>query len=180
MLVATILCDGLIARAPSLCGSPTAAVRWRPRAPVAHASATSLLADEAAAEGGLNAAVITDTLLDLGVYTLLAGVVALTAYSLYVTLDQSNKEYGGWSPRDEFDDGTIKDTQGTRLRKGGRYDPVTDTWTYAKQEPTSPRVGRAASQDAALSGSDGSEANRYDRRMQKKRKQAQKSRKRRR
>ena len=127
-----------------------------------------LLADEAPTAGSVS---VTDTLLDLGVYTLLAGVVALTAYSLYVTLDQSNKEYGGWTPKDEFDDGTIKDTSG--IRKNARYDPMTEQWTYmSEEEKAAPRVGRSPAPAAA----DG--ANRYTKRMEKKRKAAAKAKKR--
>ena len=44
---------------------------------------------------------MTDTLLDLGVYALLAGVAGLTLYSVFVTLQKSNEEYGGWTPRDD-------------------------------------------------------------------------------
>ena len=73
LAAATLVSDGLIARSTlSARGLPAAAVRWRRlAAPVAHASVstTSLLADDATAAGGFDAAVVTDTLLDLGVYT---------------------------------------------------------------------------------------------------------------
>jgi hypothetical protein len=120
--------------------------------------------------------VITDTLLDVAVYTILFGVAALTIYSLFVTLQKSNDEYGGWTPRD--DDDVIAASKARnlapeeRLRSGARYDPVTEQWTYPAPEKQGPTVGRATA-SAAPSSVDSS-TNRYDRRMAKKQKQKRK------
>ena len=109
----------------------------------------------AAAAGSVNAAVVTDTLLDVAVYTLLAGVAALTVYSVVVTLQSSNEKYGGWTRPDDEDlaDAAVTGRQpGDRLRPGAVYDPATDQWTYPKAEPPSARVGRAPSSDTATEG----------------------------
>ena len=45
----------------------------------------------------MTADAVTDTLLDLGVYGLLFGTAGLTLYSIYVTLDESNRKAGGWT-----------------------------------------------------------------------------------
>eukprot|EP00325_Prymnesiales_sp_UTEX-LB-985_P029664 CAMPEP_0174724038 /NCGR_PEP_ID=MMETSP1094-20130205/42556_1 /TAXON_ID=156173 /ORGANISM="Chrysochromulina brevifilum, Strain UTEX LB 985" /LENGTH=201 /DNA_ID=CAMNT_0015925187 /DNA_START=30 /DNA_END=635 /DNA_ORIENTATION=- len=125
----------------------------------------------AASVENLDAAVVTDTILDLAVYSLLAGVVALSVFSIVVTLQRSNEEYGGWTPRDDEDlSGPTDSLSGGRLRPGAVYDPVTDKWTYPTKAPetSGPRVGRAPASN------DDETANRYDRRMEKKRKRAQK------
>jgi len=72
------------------------------RTQVPHAS-ISLATTMSVAEdlAGLESAVVTDTLLDIAVYLLLAGVAGLTLYSLVVTLQKSNEEYGGWTPKDD-------------------------------------------------------------------------------
>ena len=125
-----------------------------------------LLSEEDAPVG----AVLTDTLLDIGVYTLLLGVAALTIYSLYVTLQQSNKEYGGWSPRDDQPVTPVEPRVNERLRPGAVYDPATEQWTYpATSDVEAPRVGRAKAA-APSTGADGT--NRYDRRAAKKRKKS--------
>ena len=123
-----------------------------------------------------DAGVVTDTLLDLAVYSLLAGVVALTLYSIVVTLQASNEQYGGWTKKDDDEvmSGSLgQDKPVSRLQSGARYDPVTDTWTYPTPEEQANRakVGRAPT--ASSTDSDAA-TNRYDRRMAKKRKQAQK------
>jgi hypothetical protein len=135
------------------------------------ASMTSLLQIAEGEADATNSAValtttLTDTLLDLAVYALLIGVAGLTVYSIYVTLDQSNKDYGGWTPRGD-EDGP------EQIQKGAVYDPSTDQWTYpTKPAKSAPKVGRApASPDAEV-------ANRYDRRAEKKRKKAAKKKKR--
>ena len=117
---------------------------------------------------------IVDTILDLGVYALLLGVVSLTIYSLYVTLDANNKKYGGWAVGEDQEVGSPIDTQNTsgRLRSGAVYDPVTEQWTYPEKNAASPRVGRAP----VSTKEDG---NRYERRMEKRRKQQAKSKRRR-
>lgn len=126
------------------------------------ASPLTLVAD-------LDTAVITDTLLDIGVYTILFGVAALTIYSLVVTLQKSNEEYGGWTPRDDEDISQLSSQE--RLRPGARYDPVTEQWMYpAPAEKQGPQVGRADAVNTAASAGADSATNRYDRRMAKKRK----------
>jgi hypothetical protein len=62
--------------------------------PLQQASSVVAVAGVAEDEAGT---VLTDTILDLAVYSLLFGVVALTVYSLYVTLDESNNTQGGWT-----------------------------------------------------------------------------------
>jgi len=125
----------------------------------------------------LDTAVVTDTLLDVFVYSLLLGVVALTVYSLVVTLQKSNEEYGGWTPRDDEEVLGAARNPEQRLQSGARYDPVTEQWTYPDPAAVKPsaKVGRAPSAAAA----DEEASNRYERRMRKKQKAAEKARKRR-
>ena len=119
---------------------------------------------------------LTDTLLDLGVYSLIALVAGLTVYSIIVTLQKTNDDYGGWTPRDDQDlmppnDGSPE----SRLRSGARYDPVKDEWTYPTAgSQQGAKVGRAP---AAAPAADDDPSNRYDRRMAKKRKKMEKTRK---
>lgn len=111
---------------------------------------------------------LTDTLADLAVYSLLFGVVALTIYSLVVTLDESNKAQGGWTKPDETIKKEPTPTQTPmRLRKGARYDPSTDEWTYPTEEELSAesKASKAAE----------SESNRFKRRADKKLKKKRKS-----
>ena len=119
-------------------------------------------------------AVVTDTLLDLGVYGLIAAIIGLTLYSLVVTLQASNEQYGGWTKQDDEDvmSGSL-DQPSDRLRSGARYDPVTETWTYptAAEQAAKAKVGRAP---AATQSASDEATNRYDRRMAKKRKAAEK------
>jgi len=118
---------------------------------------------------------IVDTVLDVAVYALLLAVVGLTLYSLYVTLDQSNKQYGGWVKKEDEDlDEPIRGDN-DRLRSGAKYDPVTDQWTYptrAEVAAKKAQVGRAP----AAAVEDG--GNRYEKRMAKKQKQKQRQKKR--
>ena len=127
---------------------------------------TTLLADEEVAE-----ITVVDTVLDLAVYGLLFGVVALTVYSLYVTLDQSNKDYGGWTkPVDEVSRAPSPTQAPERLRKGARYDPATDQWTYPTEQE------RAL--EAKSSGQVVSDSNRYERRAEKKQRKKRRAEKR--
>merc|ERR1712224_516778 len=107
--------------------------------------------------------------LDIGVYGVLAGVVGLTLYSLVVTLQQSNDKYGGCTPEQARKREEVLNSPktGDLLQSGAVYGPVTEQWTYPKpvKEKASARVGRDEAGGAA--------GNRYDRRMQKKRKQNQ-------
>ena len=68
-------------------------------APIVQMPSTLLSDSQAAAEVGVS---LTDTFLDVLVYTLLAGVLALTVYSVAVTLGDWNDKAGGWvgSPED--------------------------------------------------------------------------------
>ena len=127
-----------------------------------------LLAEDAASSGGTDVSVV-DTLLDVAVYALLLGVVGLTLYSLYVTLDDRNKEYGGWVKKEDEDLPAPSSSPSNRLRSGAVYDPATEQWTYPTKAAVAPRVGRAASADDAAGG------NRYERRMEKKQKQKSKA-----
>jgi len=144
------------------------------RTQVPHAS-ISLATTMSVAEdlAGLESAVVTDTLLDIAVYLLLAGVAGLTLYSLVVTLQKSNEEYGGWTPKDDeaVAGGDLANSGG--FKKGAVYDPTTDQWTYPSADEAATRVGRAPAQGTAAGGADDG-TNRYDRRMAKKRKKAQK------
>jgi|Transcript_20327 hypothetical protein len=123
-----------------------------------------LLAEEPAADFSL-----TDTLADIAVYGLLASVAGLTIFSVFVTLDESNKAQGGWTK-------PVEDARNPRkpptpmgvstavpVRRGARYDPATDSWTYPDED--TPKTSPAA----APAGTS-SDVNRYDRRMEKKRK----------
>ena len=143
------------------------------------ASSFSLLladaSDAAAAATTESSSSLVDTILDIGVYALLLGVVGLTLYSLYVTLDQSNKEYGGWVKKeDDISPSTSRGGPVDRYRSGAVYDPVTEAWTMPDTS-NSPKagasVGRAPSADADDAG------NRYERRMAKKQKQKQQKKK---
>jgi len=129
--------------------------------PLQQASSVVAVAGVAEDEAGT---VLTDTILDLAVYSLLFGVVALTVYSLYVTLDESNKTQGGWTKAEvEARKPTPTPTAGPpRLQKGARYDPATDQWTYPTEEE---RAVEVKSSGNAVSGS-----NRYERRAEKKQK----------
>ena len=111
---------------------------------------------------------------------LIALVAGLTIYSIVVTLQKSNEEYGGWTPRDEEDVGLAARGDVQRMGSGARYDPVTDQWTYPTPEEkaaTTAKVGRAPAAAGAAADSD---SNRYERRMLKKRKREEKRRKKRR
>ena len=72
---------------------PPLRVSRRAPPPQAHAAAIYESSQMATTvQLGLDPTVISDTLLDLGVYGLLALTVGLTLYSIYVTLDESNKK----------------------------------------------------------------------------------------
>lgn len=130
------------------------------------AAAASVAAEAAAA---IEPEVVSDTLLDIGVYTVLAAAVVLTVYSIFVTLQGANEQYGGWTKKDGEEDYMQEpEVSSDRLRPGAVYDPATDQWSYPKKEAAPARVGRAPA--AAKSDEDG---NRYDRRMEKKRKKMQ-------
>ena len=109
---------------------------------------------------------LTDTLADVGVYVLLAGAIALTIFSVVATLQKSNDEYGGWTPRE--DEASPINDDLDRLKPGSVYDPTTDTWTYKKPEPAPTRVGRAP--PAVDESGQPEKGNRYERRMNKKKK----------
>lgn len=133
------------------------------------------LGNPVAQEGAATAsdsAVFTDTLLDVGVYSLLFLVVALTVYSLVVTLQKSNDEYGGWTPRDDEEVSRAARSDDGRLRAGARYDPITEQWTYPDAQQSTAKVGRAPT--AASGVADADSGNRYEKRMMKKQKQKQK------
>ena len=161
-------------RTTALLSTPAAAAARSASAPVCLLDEASDAAVAAADSSGM----VTDTLLDLGVYALLAGVVALTLYSIAVTLQKSNEEYGGWTPRDDEDvNKAASQGGGYGMRgPGSVYDPATDTWSTKPLDDATvkAKVGRAPT-PASSPGADGSEAtNRYDRRMAKKRKQKRK------
>ena len=142
----------------------------------------TLLSDEDAIMG-VPSGVVTDTLADLAVYTLLALVVGLTLYSLYVTLDESNKKEGGWVQRDEdFDfppeEEYTKLKPQDNLAAGNIYDPVTDAWRKKDPEPNA--IGATAGSRGAVAsagGEGGGNSNRYERRAKAKEKAKKKGKK---
>jgi len=131
-------------------------------------SAASAAADVAQQASLLVADVMTDTIMDIAVYTLLAGVLGLTVYSVFVTVDEGNRQAGGWQKREGEDEPKYKPTLGdavptdveSRLRSGAVYDPVKDEWTFKEAEK--PAAARSAA------GGGGSEINRYERRARSK------------
>eukprot|EP00908_Phaeocystis_cordata_P024617 Transcript_7076.p2 GENE.Transcript_7076~~Transcript_7076.p2 ORF type:complete len:196 (-),score=75.66 Transcript_7076:196-717(-) len=116
---------------------------------------------------GLDSQVVTDTILDIGVYGLLALTVILTLYSIFVTLDESNKKAGGWSkPKDEL---TPQDDLASGVKKNMVYNPVTNEWTSRAQSD----LVDESDIGGGGGGGDG-DSNRYARRMEKRQKQKQK------
>ena len=114
----------------------------------------------------VDSAVVTDTALDVLVYALLAGVAGLTLYSIVVTLQASNDQYGGWTKQDDDDvAGGMLEQPSNSLVSGARYDPVTESWTYPtpEEQAAKAKVGRAPAPAEDT-------ANRYERRMAKKQK----------
>ena len=108
---------------------------------------------------------VTDTLLDIGVYGLLALTVGLTLYSIFVTLDESNKNFGGWNkPKDEV---SPIDERDAGIKKNMVYNPVTNEWTSRQESELV---------DDTPTAGDGGDNNRYARRMEKRQKQKQKKR----
>ena len=96
---------------PLLQAQPLRVARRAPP-PQAHAAAifeSSHLATTV--QLGMDATVVSDTLLDVGVYGLLALTVGLTLYSVFVTLDEANNKAGGCvdNPR-----GSLLYVRGTR------------------------------------------------------------------
>mmetsp|Transcript_31961 Transcript_31961/g.79571 ORF Transcript_31961/g.79571 Transcript_31961/m.79571 type:complete len:172 (-) Transcript_31961:431-946(-) len=162
MRVAPVLHFPLFAR-PALRRSAVSCSASPTETGTALAPLTSLLAEE---ELQIS---LVDTLLDIGVYTLLFGVVALTLYSIFVTLDETNKSQGGWTKRDEAEE--LKPPSPgagpARLQKGARYDPATEQWTYPSEEQLAA--------EAKASGGVVSEANRYERRAEKRQKKKRKT-----
>ena len=98
MLALSCLSVGLVPHAavrtqPLVQAQPPLRVARRAPPPQAHAAAIYESSQMATTvQLGLDPTVISDTLLDLGVYGLLALTVGLTLYSIYVTLDESNKK----------------------------------------------------------------------------------------
>ena len=99
MLALSCLTAGLVPHAalrtqPLLQAQPLRVARRAPP-PQAHAAAifeSSHLATTV--QLGMDATVISDTLLDVGVYGLLALTVGLTLYSVFVTFDEANNKAG--------------------------------------------------------------------------------------
>ena len=98
MLALSCLSVGLVPHAavrtqPLVQAQPPLRVARRAPPPQAHAAAIYESSQMATTvQLGLDPTVISDTLLDLGVYGLLALTAGLTLYSIYVTLDESNKK----------------------------------------------------------------------------------------
>ena len=98
MLALSCLSVGLVPHAavrtrPLVHAQPPLRVARRAPPPQAHAAAIYESSQMATTvQLGLDPTVVSDTLLDLGVYGLLALTVGLTLYSIYVTLDESNKK----------------------------------------------------------------------------------------
>ena len=100
MLALSCLTVGLVPhaalRTQSLLQAQPLRVARRAPPPQAHAAAifeSSHLATTV--QLGMDATVVSDTLLDVGVYGLLALTVGLTLYSVFVTLDEANNKAGG-------------------------------------------------------------------------------------
>ena len=120
-----------------------------------------------------------DTVADIAVYTILFLVAGLTLYSVVVTLQKSNDEYGGWTPRDDEEVANLQSGDAGRLQSGARYDPVTEQWTYPspEEQKAKAKVGRAPAAPPGTVEAAEQGANRYDKRMLKKRKKQQKAKK---
>lgn len=115
---------------------------------------------------------IKDTAADLFVYALLASTLILTLYSVYVTLDESNKKAGGWTKPDDDDD-YLKSSQATAYSKKNMiYNPATNEWR-AKEKSEMPSASSSSSGGGGGGGADGG-GNRYEKRIMKKEKQKQK------
>jgi hypothetical protein len=88
---------------------------------------------------------------------------------VFVTVDEGNRQAGGWQKREGEDEPAYKPTLGdpvpkdveSRLRSGAVYDPAKDEWTF--KEAAAP----AASRSAGAAGG-GGEINRYERRARSK------------
>ena len=99
MLALSCLTAGLVPHAalrtqPLLQAQPLRVARRAPP-PQAHAAAIFESAQLATTvQLGVDATVVSDTLLDVGVYGLLALTVGLTLYSVFVTLDEANNKAG--------------------------------------------------------------------------------------
>ena len=99
MLALSCLTVGLVPHTalrsqPLLQAQPLRVMRRAPP-PQAHAAAIIESAHMATTvQLGLDATVVSDTLLDVGVYGLLALTVGLTLYSIFVTLDEANNKAG--------------------------------------------------------------------------------------
>lgn len=121
---------------------------------------------------------MVDTILDVGVYSLLAGVVALTLYSVFVTVDEGNRKAGGWQKREGEDEMDVLPRYGenvptdveSRLRSGAVYDPVKDEWTF-KEQP----AAKTMSSSSSKASSAGADFNRYERRARSKAKAREKA-----
>mmetsp|Transcript_117183 Transcript_117183/g.203503 ORF Transcript_117183/g.203503 Transcript_117183/m.203503 type:complete len:331 (-) Transcript_117183:83-1075(-) len=105
---------------------------------------------------------------DYALYAFLAGVVALTVYTIIVTLQDTGEEYGGWRPPEPDED--EDDFEEVRMT---RYDAETGQWVekrVVREKEKKAQIGRVKKSDAP-------ELNRYQKRMIKQRKRAQKSQK---
>ena len=150
-----LLCGAAARAPPPQCNAAAAAV------PAAVQSTTVLMAGP-----------VKDTLLDVLVYGLIFGTAALTLYSIYVTLDESNKKAGGWTKPDDDDD-YLKSSQATAYSKKNMiYNPATNEWR-AKEKSEMPSASSSSSGGGGGGGADGG-GNRYEKRIMKKEKQKQK------
>lgn len=140
------------------------------RAPAPQCNAAAAVPAAVQATTVLTAGVVTDTLLDILVYGLLFGTAALTIYSLYVTLDESNKKAGGWTKPNDEDEYMPQATDYSK--KNMIYNPATNEWRPKEASEMS-----SASSSSSAGGSGGGASgsgNRYEKRMMKKEKQRQK------
>ena len=109
---------------------------------------------------GVDSQVVSDTLLDVGVYGLLALTVGLTLYSVFVTLDEANNKAGGWTkPTDE----PVVEDDPSSFRKNMVYNPVSNEWMPRAESDL-------ADTTSAGGGGDGGDSNRYARRAEKREK----------
>ena len=146
MLALSCLSVGLVPHAavrtqPLVQVQPPLRVARRAPPPQAHAAAIYESSQMATTvQLGLDPTVISDTLLDLGVYGLLALTVGLTLYSIYVTLDESNKKARRQRghPRPRASRLYVRGTRSSLLRAvrtGGAGQPASGDHARSDAEP---------------------------------------------
>lgn len=110
---------------------------------------------------------------DVGTYALLAGILSLTVYAIFVTLKDTGEEYGQWR-KPEPDDDDLDDLIQSRALK---FNPETGQWEEKRVRPVAVRPEVKKAKIGRVSKEDEPELNRYQKRMLKKRKQAARTKK---